>query len=171
MVSEQERERCIVEARQLAAQAWCTEKTSATEMDVDLAEAFANILVGVMAKPFSVKKHFPEAKAILYTGPLDFTNVRCSKELINRMIVIADKQDCELKTLLISEEDMADIMSYDEHSVAEYTRKRIEEASDLGKTWGIHLQVSEELKGSGVIIGLTDKEWKIIVGETGRYSE
>lgn len=32
------------EARMLAAQAWCTPKTSSTEMDVELAEAFAFIL-------------------------------------------------------------------------------------------------------------------------------
>jgi hypothetical protein len=32
------------EARELAAQAWCTEETSSIEMDVRLAEAFADIL-------------------------------------------------------------------------------------------------------------------------------
>lgn len=33
-----------VAAKERAAQAWCTETTSGTEMDTDLAEAFANIL-------------------------------------------------------------------------------------------------------------------------------
>lgn len=32
------------QARQKAAQAWCTEKTKHKEMDTDLAEAFAEIL-------------------------------------------------------------------------------------------------------------------------------
>lgn len=31
-------------AQEMAAQAWCTEKTSMKEMDVDLAEAFAEII-------------------------------------------------------------------------------------------------------------------------------
>ena len=34
----------IEEARGLAAQAWCTPQTQAIEMDVRLAEAFADIL-------------------------------------------------------------------------------------------------------------------------------
>jgi hypothetical protein len=33
-------------AREIAATAWCTENTSHIEMDVDLAEAFADILIG-----------------------------------------------------------------------------------------------------------------------------
>ena len=35
----------IEEARGLAAQAWCSETTRFTEMDVDLAEEFAKILI------------------------------------------------------------------------------------------------------------------------------
>lgn len=38
-------------ARELAAQAWCAPKTENTEMDVDLAEAFAGILVKEMYDP------------------------------------------------------------------------------------------------------------------------
>jgi len=34
----------LEEARQIAAQAWCTGPTEGTEMDVDLAHAFADIL-------------------------------------------------------------------------------------------------------------------------------
>ena len=39
-------------ARQKAAQAWCTEKTSRTEMDVDLCEAFAEILDEIWSQPW-----------------------------------------------------------------------------------------------------------------------
>ena len=39
-------------ARQKAAQAWCTEKTSRTEMDVVLAEAFAEILDDIQSQPW-----------------------------------------------------------------------------------------------------------------------
>ena len=40
----------IDEARQLAAQAWCTEETKHIEMDVRLAEAFAQIIVKLLAR-------------------------------------------------------------------------------------------------------------------------
>ena len=39
-------------ARQKAAQAWCTPETEKKEMDVELAEAFANILNDVWSKPW-----------------------------------------------------------------------------------------------------------------------
>uniref|UniRef100_A0A6M3JR52 Uncharacterized protein n=1 Tax=viral metagenome TaxID=1070528 RepID=A0A6M3JR52_9ZZZZ len=39
-------------ARGRAAQAWCTSKTSKKVMDVELAEAFANILNEVWSKPW-----------------------------------------------------------------------------------------------------------------------
>ena len=38
--------------RQKAAQAWCTEETSHIEMDVRLAEAFADILEDIWSKPW-----------------------------------------------------------------------------------------------------------------------
>ncbi len=38
--------------RQTAAKAWCTEKTSSIEMDVRLAEAFADILEDIWSKPW-----------------------------------------------------------------------------------------------------------------------
>lgn len=41
----------MVFARQLAAQAWCGEKTKDKTMDVELAEAFAIILVEKMYEP------------------------------------------------------------------------------------------------------------------------
>jgi len=39
-------------ARQKVAQAWCTPKTSKTEMDINLAEAFADILDKVWHQPW-----------------------------------------------------------------------------------------------------------------------
>ena len=39
-------------AREKAAQAWCTPTTESKEMDVDLAEAFADILEEVWSKPW-----------------------------------------------------------------------------------------------------------------------
>ena len=39
-------------ARQKAAQAWCADATSGIEMDVRLAEAFAEILDDVWSKPW-----------------------------------------------------------------------------------------------------------------------
>ena len=39
-------------SRQKAAQAWCKESTSAIEMDVVLAEAFAEILDEIWSKPW-----------------------------------------------------------------------------------------------------------------------
>lgn len=51
MENEQEQERRMVFARELAAQAWTKETTSSTVMDVVLAEEFAKILVEEMYKP------------------------------------------------------------------------------------------------------------------------
>ena len=39
-------------SREKAAQAWCTEKTNKIEMDIDLAEAFAEILDDVWSQPW-----------------------------------------------------------------------------------------------------------------------
>jgi hypothetical protein len=51
MISEAEKERRMVFARQRAALAWCKETTSHIEMDVLLAEAFAELLVNEMYAP------------------------------------------------------------------------------------------------------------------------
>jgi len=45
------RESEMLFARELAAQAWCKEETKHTDMDVNLAEAFAEILVKEMYDP------------------------------------------------------------------------------------------------------------------------
>ena len=39
-------------SREKAAQAWCTEKTNKIEMDIDLAEAFAEILDDIWSQPW-----------------------------------------------------------------------------------------------------------------------
>lgn len=39
-------------SRERAARAWCTDKTSNIEMDVDLAEAFADILDEIWSQPW-----------------------------------------------------------------------------------------------------------------------
>ena len=125
-------------------------------------------------KTFNVKKYFPEVQAIFYTGPLDLevTKVHCAKELINRMIVIGDKKECKLKKLLLSEEDMADIRWYADEQSSEKTGRHIDYFVDPKHPgyWGIGLQIDERLEGSGVIIGITEKDWAVIVGETGRYN-
>ena len=51
MISQQEHERRMEFARGKAAQAWCEKHTETLEMDVRLAEAFANILVKEMYEP------------------------------------------------------------------------------------------------------------------------
>lgn len=48
------RESEMLFARELAAQAWCKEETKHTDMDVNLAEAFAEILVKEMYAPILV---------------------------------------------------------------------------------------------------------------------
>jgi hypothetical protein len=121
---------------------------------------------------FNVKEYLPVVQKLLYVGPLEFTTkFKCSKELINRMIVAAERAQHHLKTLVVSEEDMKDIASYCEDEVAEETRKQILEQAAEGATWGISLEVDELLNGSGVLIGLTDEDWAVVVGETGRYNE
>jgi len=50
-ISKKEQERRMVFARQKAAQAWCHKKTSKKEMDADLCEEFAKILVLEMYEP------------------------------------------------------------------------------------------------------------------------
>jgi hypothetical protein len=116
---------------------------------------------------FNVKEHFPEARAIYYTGPLDFTKVRCSKELINGMIVIGDKKESKLTKLLLSEQDFEDIRSYGDE---EYDGPHVDYLRQKNDSpyWGISLQLDDRLSGSGVIIGITEEDWVIIVGETGR---
>jgi hypothetical protein len=117
---------------------------------------------------FNVKEYFPEAMAIYYTGPLDFTKVRCSKELINRMIVIGDKKQHALKKLLLSAEDFEDIRSYGQDPPDPEVQKWMDTSNH--PYWGISLQLDDRLEGSGVIIGLTDTDYAIIVGQTGRYN-
>jgi hypothetical protein len=51
MISDSEKERRMVFARQRASLAWCKESTSNTEMDGVLAEAFAELLVKEMYEP------------------------------------------------------------------------------------------------------------------------
>lgn len=121
-------------------------------------------------EPFNVKKYFPEAMAIYYTGPLDLseTKVHCSKELINRMIVIGVKKECELKKLLLSTNDMEDIRSYSSENGDREYHEFMRSWGPDHPYWGIDLQIDDRLGGSGVIIGLTADDWAIIVGETGR---
>lgn len=129
-------------------------------------------IIGDKVEPFNVKKHFPEARAIFYTGLLDLdeTRAHCSKELINRMIIIGETQRHELKKILLSEEDMKDICSYsnDVESVETAEMRKWMDTSG-SPYWGISLQIDDRLGGSGVIIGQTADDWAIIVGETGRY--
>ena len=49
-------------ARERAAQAWCKETTKHKEMDVDLAEAFAEILDEIWSKPWLMQPPPPEAQ-------------------------------------------------------------------------------------------------------------
>jgi len=50
-LEKKEYERRMVFARQEAVKAWCSEKTSSKEMDTELAEEFAKILVVYMYEP------------------------------------------------------------------------------------------------------------------------
>lgn len=123
---------------------------------------------GSKMKVFNVKEYLPVARKLLYVGPVELTKFKCSKELINRMIVAAEKAQHSLKTLIMSDEDMQDVVSYCEDEVAEETRRQIIEHAGKGNVWGISLQVDSNLNGSGVLIGRTDEDWVVIVGETGR---
>jgi hypothetical protein len=122
---------------------------------------------GSKMKVFNTKEYFPEAYAIYYTGPLDFTEVHFSKELINRMIVIGDRQESPLKKLLLSEADMKDVAHYSNQVPTDVELENFLDEAGAPK-WGLGLEVDARLEGSGVVIGLTEKEGVIIVGETGR---
>jgi hypothetical protein len=68
-----------------------------------------------------------------------------SKELINRILVAAQRYHKNVNLLWVSPEDMADIREYTETDVDPTTRKEIFEAAGMGSIWSINLRVVDSL--------------------------
>lgn len=83
-----------------------------------------------------------------------------SKELINRMIVAAQRNGQVLEKILVSPEDFADIREWTDADVDSATRSRIFQAAGLGKIWDIEIEVTNDLgvRGKYNINGV-DSKW------------
>ena len=68
-----------------------------------------------------------------------------SKELVNRMIVGANRQGKRLKEIWLSPEDMADIREWTEVDIDPEVRQRIFRDAGLGALWGIQLRCIDGL--------------------------
>ena len=88
----------------------------------------------------------PDRPAQIYQMPDgDCRSGYFSKELINRMLVGAQRSGRTLVKLLISPEDAADIREYSDIDVDPETRAMIFQAAGLDKIWNIELEVCEDL--------------------------
>lgn len=90
-----------------------------------------------------------------------------SKELINRMIVGMARQGQQLRNLMVSPEDLADIREYSDVDVDPITRREIFEAAGLGRIWGINFIEDRDLGVKGKY-NINDKtsEWGPFQGDS-----
>lgn len=72
-----------------------------------------------------------------------------SKELVNRLLVSAQRQGRKVKCLLVSPEDLADIREWTEVDVDPITKNAIFQAGGLEEIWGVQLIGVEDLGVKG----------------------
>lgn len=72
-----------------------------------------------------------------------------SKELINRILVAAQRYRKNVQMLWVSPEDMADIREYTESDVDPQTRREIFQAAGRGSIWNIQLRMLNDLGVKG----------------------
>jgi hypothetical protein len=96
-----------------------------------------------------------------------------SKELINRLIVGAQRNGKNLTMLWISPEDMADIREYTDTDVDPITRRSIFMAAGLGSIWSIKFRVLNNLgvRGKYNIDGHTSKFGPLQANDKGSYND
>ena len=88
----------------------------------------------------------PPAPAQLYEMPVgDAVAGYFSKELLNRMLVGAQRNGKNINLLWMSPEDLADIREYTDTDVDPVTRREIFNAQGLGKIWSVKLEAKNSL--------------------------
>jgi hypothetical protein len=96
--------------------------------------------------PESYDEVLPTIPPQIYEMPTaDPTAGYFSKELLNRMIVGAQRYGKRLCQFLVSPEDLADIREYTNDDIDPVTRREIFTAGGCGSIWGISLECSHSL--------------------------
>ena len=115
----------------------------------------------------------PPAPAQIYEMPVgDWAAGYFSKELINRILVGAERNGKTINLIWISPEDQADIREYTDVDVDPITRRELFQAKGPGKIWNINLEVKNSLgiRGKYNIYGRESQRGPFTVDEKGCYN-
>lgn len=109
-------------------------------------EAGWRVVVPACTAAFDGASVLPPRPAPIYQmTPGDQAAGYFSKELLNRMLVGAQRLGKNIHELWISPEDMADIREYTDVDVDPTTRREIFQAAGLSQIWGIRFRVIESI--------------------------
>lgn len=109
-------------------------------------EAGWRVVVPACTSTFDGAGILPPRPAPIYQMPAgDQAAGYFSKELLNRMLVGAQRLGRNIHELWISPEDMADIREYTDTDVDPVTRREIFQAAGLGSIWNIRFRVIDAL--------------------------